>query len=227
MSGTEEMATDSRHWLFPIARAVPAALMAVAITFTADHSARLGLAAFGGFALLSGLVMLSPGIRRTGPLPADAAQKTARLAQGVVTLIAGAVALAAAVLIPVATAQLPALVAIVAGWGVLAGGLELYSALRARGRHAGARDAGFLGVLTILLAAVMLIVPQDYAEAYAVPDGASGVVTASIMLVGALGAYGAIAAVFLLIAGFSLKPVSTAGAGASPTQEQATQDGTP
>ena len=39
-------------WPVPIVRAVPAILVGLVITFSADHTALFGLLAFGGFAVV-------------------------------------------------------------------------------------------------------------------------------------------------------------------------------
>jgi uncharacterized membrane protein YhaH (DUF805 family) len=56
-SGTAQ--SRSRYWLVPIARAAVAAVAAVVITFSQDHSAALGLTVFGAFALLSALAVFA------------------------------------------------------------------------------------------------------------------------------------------------------------------------
>jgi hypothetical protein len=63
---------------------------------------------------------------------------------------------------------------------------------------------------------VVLITPPDLQDEFTGENGVSGVLSTSIMVVGFLGAYGAIAAVYLIIAGLSLKWAPVA----------ATQDGT-
>jgi hypothetical protein len=89
---------------------------------------------------------------------------------------------------------------------VVAGFLELVAGIRVRGRRAVARDWIFVGALTVLLAVVALVIPPDYSQHYfAKGDGGSRVLNTSVMIVGALGVYGAISAVYLAIAGFSLR----------------------
>ena len=41
-------------WVAPLARALPALVLGLVITFSQDHSARLGLTGFGVFAVVTG-----------------------------------------------------------------------------------------------------------------------------------------------------------------------------
>ena len=50
-------APTPRYWLAVIARAVVAAVVAIAITFSADHSAPFGFLTFGALALASAIVV--------------------------------------------------------------------------------------------------------------------------------------------------------------------------
>ena len=51
----------------------------------------------------------------------------------------------------------------------------------------------------------MLLVPADFVDVISIPGKDVPPLTASVMVVGLLGAYAAIAAVYLVIAGLSLK----------------------
>jgi uncharacterized membrane protein YhaH (DUF805 family) len=193
-SGTAQ--SRSRYWLVPIARAAVAALAAVVITFSQDHSAALGLTLFGAFALLSALAVFAG----SGSLAADRVAQHTFVAQAILTLAAGVVALAFA-----ASASLPAFFAIVLIWALLTGSLELYNGFRVRGRSPLARDWMTIGVVTVLLAVAFLAVPQGLDQQFTGPDGVERSLTASIVAVGVFGAYAAIVAVLLVIGGFSLK----------------------
>ena len=186
---------DAAYWYVPLARAVPAAAMAVLITFSADHSARMGLLGFGMFAVLSGLVLALLSSRPLGP----GVQRSVFVGQGVLTVLAGLVAL----IWP--NAGLGFFLFLLSLWAALSGFLELYAGLRSRGRHAASRDWLFIGGLTVVLAIVVLVIPPDMQEQFSGENGVSGVLSTSIIVVGCLGAYGAIAAVYLVIAGLSLK----------------------
>jgi uncharacterized membrane protein HdeD (DUF308 family) len=192
--GTAQART--RYWLVPIARAAIAAVAAVVITFSQNHSAALGLTVFGAFAALTGLAILA-GSRS---LKADGVAHHVFVAHAILTLAAGGVALAFA-----ASASLPVFFAVVLIWALLTGALELYSGFRLRGRSPLARDWMTIGVVTVLLAVAFLVVPQGLDQQFTGPDGIERSLTASIVAVGVFGAYAAIVAVLLVIGGFSLK----------------------
>jgi hypothetical protein len=91
-------------------------------------------------------------------------------------------------------------------WAVFTGALELYVGIRSRRRSAGlARDWIFAGGLTVLFAIATLLVPASFSDHFVGPDGVARDLTAAIMVVGLFGAYTAILAVYLVIAGLSLK----------------------
>lgn len=188
---------DAAYWYAPLARAVPAAALACVITFAGGfYTPDYGLGAFGGYAILAGLVGIFLSIRVLG----RDATRTLFLLQGIVSVVAGVAALVGI------NGGLPVLLVVVATWGVVAGFLELVAGIRVRGRRAVARDWIFIGALTVLLAVVALVIPPDYSQHYfAKGDGGARVLNTSVMIVGALGVYGAIAAVYLAIAGFSLR----------------------
>jgi uncharacterized membrane protein HdeD (DUF308 family) len=195
MASRDTPAHDAAYWYVPVARAIPLAAMAVLITFSADHSSRLGLLSFGLFAVLSGLAVALLSLRPLG----RGVQRAVFVGQGALTALAGLVAL----IWP--NAGVGFFLFLLSGWAALTGFLELYAGVRARGRHAASRDWLFIGGLTVILALVVLIVPPDLQQPFEGENGVSGVLSTSIIVVGCLGAYGAIAAVYLIIAGLSLK----------------------
>jgi hypothetical protein len=81
------------------------------------------------------------------------------------------------------------------------------------------RDALVIGVLTLVLGLALLLVPAQYALQYRVEDAnATFTLTGIILAVGIFGAYAAIVAVYLGIAGFSPRkrqPVTTESAEAT------------
>lgn len=186
----------SRYWLVPVTRAAVAAVAAIVITFSQDHSASLGLTIFGAFAVLTGLALLAG----TRSLAEDRVAQRTFAAQAFLTIAAGTVSLVAA-----ASGSLPAFFAIVLAWALLTGALELYNGFRLRGRSPLARDWTTTGLVTVLLAVAFLVVPQDLNQQFSGPDGVERSLTASIVTVGIFGAYAAIVAVLLVIGGFSLK----------------------
>ncbi|WP_235201522.1 hypothetical protein [Microbacterium sp. CH12i] len=89
--------------------------------------------------------------------------------------------------------------------------------MRARRTDSAARDAITVGVLGLVLAIILIVIPADYAQPYAV-GGEALTLSGIILAVGMFGGYTAIVAVFLAIAGFSprraepLKDAETADA---------------
>ena len=185
-----------KSWIAPLVRAVPAIVLAIVITFSADHSSALGLLTFGIFGIVSGLAIGIFALRgAAGP------GRTIQLIQAVITLVAGIAAAA------VTGGGLPYLVLILSAWAVTTGFLELYLGLRAR-REPGARDHIFIGALTVVLAIAVLVVPPDFVQPFAF-DEVTGQVTASVIVVGLLGAYWAILGIFLVIAAVPVPASST------------------
>ncbi|MFT4030236.1 MAG: DUF308 domain-containing protein [Protaetiibacter sp.] len=189
-------------WVAPLARAVPALALGLVITFSQDHSAGLGLVGFGVFAVVTAAVLLASGLR------ADRAVRGLVLVQGVVTAVAGI----AALVLP--GGGIGYLVPVVSAWAIVAGALETVNGIRFRRARAAARDWLVTGVLTVLLGLVVLLVPQTFADPYAVED-VTGTVTADILLVGILGAWAVVAGVQLAIAAGTLRTPRAASAKAA------------
>ena len=203
MSSLDDNVTHAaRYWPWVLLRALIALVLGVVITFTADHSTLLGYIAFGAFALVSGATLLVGGVLA---VPAGVLRG--------VQLVQGAVSAALGVLALLTTgAGLPFLILVLSAWAVITGFLELYAGLRSRGRLDYARDWLFAGGLTVFFAIVVLVVPGDYNQPFTGPDGIERALTASVILVGVLGAYGAVLGVYLVIAGLSLKWANRAAA---------------
>ncbi|HEX3679161.1 MAG TPA: hypothetical protein VHU90_05535 [Galbitalea sp.] len=195
-------AEDAAYWYAPLARAVPAAALACVITFAGGfYTPEYGLASFGGYAIVIGVLGVVLSFTR---FPGGVL-RTVFLIQAIVSVAAGAVALIGV------HGGLPVLLVVVALWGIIAGFLELYAGVRSRGKRAVARDWIFVGALTVLFAVVCLVIPPGYVQHYNAPgDGGSRILNASVMVVGAMGIYGAVVAVYLAIAGFSLRFGATA-----------------
>ena len=185
----------SRYWPWVLLRALPAIALAVVITFSQDHSTRLGFVTFGVFALVSGIAVAAGAVRA---LDAGVARWTF-VAQGALGVLAGLTALLSS------GGGTAFLIFVVSAWAVVTGFLELYSGLRGRGRIDSSRDWLFAGGLTVLFAVAVLLVPADYAQLFTGPDDVQRSLTASIVLVGLVGAYDALLGVYLVIAGLSLK----------------------
>lgn len=183
------------YWLLPVLRAVPAAAVALVITFSAEHSARFGLLAFAAFAMATGLLVAAVTRLRLS----RSGVRAILTAQAVVSLLLGGTALV------LAGGGVTAFFVVVTVWAALTGGLELYGGIRDRGRHPASGDWITAGSLTLVLAIVFLVVPPDFAQDFVGPDGVARVLDSSVVAVGLFGAYSAIIAVYLLVAGFSAK----------------------
>jgi uncharacterized membrane protein HdeD (DUF308 family) len=185
----------ARYWPWVLLRALPALVVAAVITFSLDHSARLGFLTFGPLALASGVVFTVGAVAALD----RGVLRTMFLLQGVVSVLIGAVAL----FFP--GAGVGFLLLLVGAWAALTGFAELYCGLRSRGRVDSAKDWLFGGALTVLLAIVALLIPSGFSQPFTGPDGVERALTSSIVLVGVVGAYGAILGIYLVIAGLSLK----------------------
>jgi len=209
----QDVAAPHREWIFTLARAVIAAVAALVITFTTGHDARLGLLVFAGFALATGLLL----VVRTWRGRARGIERVLLVARLAVSVVAGAAALVAA---SGDSAALVEFLLLVTGWAVVTGMLEFYAGFRTRPRGLVERDALVVGVLGVLLAIVFLIVPPDFQQSFRSPEGGNGVVTSQVVLVGVLGAYFAIVAVYLGIGAFSLKWAKAADAATDTDSER-------
>lgn len=183
---------DVRH--VQLARAFFAALAAVMVTFSSDHSAAVGGSVFSGFALASALVFAL-----SAWLVYGSGQRATPLLLAVVTGIAG---LAASIGVwRTATFFLVLVIA----WAVLSGAIEIIGAVRDRraGHAAFARDGLTVGVITLLLAVALLFTRADFSYDYSIEGAGTFTLTGITIAVGIFGGYAAIVAVYLAIAGFS------------------------
>jgi uncharacterized membrane protein HdeD (DUF308 family) len=187
-------ADDAPAWYVPLARAVPALVLALVVTFTPDHSAALGLVTLGVFGILAGAVLTAFALRSRRSVT-----RTITLAQGLVTIVAGVASLAAP------GGGLPYFVFVLTAFAAITGFLELYLGLRSRGHAGSSRDWVFAGALTAVLALVVLLLPPDFSQVFTGPDGVVRELTASVIVVGTLGAYWAILGIYLVIAALSVK----------------------
>lgn len=181
-------------WPVPIVRAVPALVVGLVITFSANHTPQLGLVAFGAFAALTGLVLAWGAFRMS-----DRVLRGVSIAQGAAALLTGVAALA------FTTSGLGLLLFLVTAFAAVTGFLELYAGLRARGRHPSSRDWLAVGGFTAVAALVFLLIPLD-----------------SVQTIGLFGAYGILVGLFLVIAGLSLKWASPAAAQQNAAESAAT-----
>ncbi len=184
-------------WALPAGRAAVAIVLGLVITFSADHSAPLGLLTFGVFAVVTGLLIGGFAIA-SGP---GSMTRGASIAQAVVTLAAGVAALA------ITTGGVGYLVLVVSGWAIIAGALELASGLRGRrqgaSRSIATNDSVLVGALTVILGIAVLVIPPDLAVPFEGDKGVSGVLTSAVIVVGSIGFWGVITGVLLAISAAS------------------------
>lgn len=173
------------------ARAALAAVAALMITFSPDHSAAIGLSVFGGFAIVTAVVM---GLAAGLAYPAGRRWPAVLLAA--ISLVAGM------------AGSVPAwrtenlFFVLVISWALLSGLVELLAGIRYRGEE-GSRDAITIGVLSLVLGAALLLIPSGFVQPYTIDQAGSFELTGIILGVGMFGGYAAIVAVFLGIAAFT------------------------
>lgn len=186
-------------WALTAVRAILVLVLGLAITFTGGHSAAFGLLAFGLFGVVGGLSLLGGALAVLGrPV------RGSFLVQAIVTIGAGAGALVVGAS-GTAGGDVVALVGIVSAFGILTGALELVAGLRARRTDRSARDWILTGVLTVLLGLVFLLVPPGYSQSLGGIERISGTLTASVVLVGLLGAWGVVVGMLQAISAISLR----------------------
>lgn len=175
-----------------LGRALFAAVAAIMVTFSPDHSAAVGLSVFGGWAVATALVLLlavwlvyPQGARATPVL------------LGSLTLVAGMIAGIGGI------RSTTLFFALVISWALVTGIVELVSGIRQRraGEAAGP-DAVLIGAITIALGLGLLLVNPAYSLDYVIEKAGAFTLTGITIGVGIFGAYAAVVAVFLGIAGF-------------------------
>lgn len=188
-----------------LARAVFAAIAALMITFSRDHSASVGLSVFSGFAIATALIW---GLSAWLVYPR--AQRSTAILLAVVSIVAGMTA-------GILTLRSVTLFFVVTiAWLLISGVIEAVSGARALrsgaadGARSASRDALTLGVITAVFGLGMLFVPWGYTLEYTVPGAPTPFTLTGIIIgVGVFGAYAAVAAVYLAIAGLSPRHVPT------------------
>lgn len=186
---------EVRH--LQMARALFAAIAAVMITFSIDHSAGVGVAVFSGFAVATALVTFL-----AVWLVFRAGERWPSVILGIIMLVAGMVS------------SLPALrttdgfFTLLTIWAVIAGAVELTLGLVGRRRDTpAAREAVFVGILTLVLAVALVIIDRSYSLEYYIEEAQRSFELTGITIgVGVFGVYAAIVAVYLGIAAFSPRP---------------------
>jgi len=185
-------------------RALFAAIAALMITFSSDHSATVGLTIFGGFAVSTALVFVL-----AAWLVAPAGGRWWYLLFAAIAFVTGTLAGVPALHSPTMFFVLIII------WGTLTGALEILVGLRERKARKQAQDATHLtdidtsrdslitGALGILLALGVLAVPVQYTLNYSIEGAGDFTLTGITVAVGIFGGYAAIVAVLLGIAGLS------------------------
>ena len=185
---------DVRH--LQLARAAFAAIAAVMVTFSPDHSATVGLAVFSGFAIATGLVFAV-----AAWLVYPAGRRWPSVLLGALSLVAGLVASIGSL------RSTTTFFVLVIAWALVTGLIEAIVAFRAHRTDADrstSRDGLTIGALTVVLGLALLLVQPGYALDYYLEDAErSFTLTGITIAVGVFGGYAAIVAVFLGIAGFS------------------------
>ena len=177
-------ATPDRYWVVPAVRSVLGIVIGCVIAFTKDsHTAFFGLIVFGIFATLDGL---ATGVL-TVVFSSRGLMRTQFVIQGLVGLAAGVLALA------LSGNGLGMFLYLVTVWALITGALELYGGIRDRHAHAGARDWIFTGILSVTLAIILVLVPDD-----------------PLLAIGLFGSWAVITGVFQAIGAASLRFASRA-----------------
>lgn len=212
------------RWPVLVLLAVPALGAALAITFSADHSARYGLTVLGAFGIATAVAgaitirLLPRGLRAHATARAGIAAGF-----GVVALSALGWAVGPGV---DAVAAATALSWITAGGLLALAVVDVFTWRRLRGRDRSARDWLASAIILGAGAIAPLLVPANYLLPYVVRDRDVVLpleLTASIMMVGLTGAVLAILGVYLAIAGLSLLPAAGATTPSEPGPEAAVQ----
>lgn len=193
------------RWPIPIMLAAPALGIALAITFSADHSAQFGLIVVGLFALLTAIAAGG-----AAALSGSGAVRSALLVKAAIGVVTGTAAILSAF---AATGPDPiigtsTLAIVTAGTLLFLGAVDAWLGFRTRGDRF-ARDWNAGAIIAVVTAIVVMLVPPDFHHAFTGPDGVERHLTASIVIVGVTGAGLAILGVFYAIAGASLIPQRT------------------
>lgn len=197
---TNEISTGTpAYWLVFIVRAFPALVIAAVVTFSADHSVALGFVLFALFAATTGIIVLVGGILS----PHSRLVRTFAVTHGALGAVCAVIAAGVVVVLP--EASVGNLILVVAVYAAATGLVELYLGVRTRRAFAVSRDWVFMGGITTLFAVALLFIPLELRDPITGQSGIEGYLTAPVVAVGLFGAYCAIIAVYLVIAGLSLK----------------------
>ncbi|MFB2580095.1 hypothetical protein ACEXQD_02510 [Herbiconiux sp. P15] len=167
----------SPYWGVPVARAIPFIVTALVLTFSPNHSAQVGLIAYGILAVISGALVAVLSWRTL----AERSLRVTFLIQGISGVVFGALALA------LNGGGLGFLLFCATMNSAIGGFLELYTGLR-HSKNPASRDWAITGALTVIFSLVLIFFPTD-----------------PVFVVGMLGAFSAIVGLLLVIGGLSLR----------------------
>ncbi|MCC6376201.1 MAG: hypothetical protein IT191_04195 [Microbacteriaceae bacterium] len=182
-------------WIPQLVRATLLLATGLVITFLANHETWIGLLTLGVIGVGSGLLVLWESKllgRHLGSVLA--------VTQGLVSIAIGIIALV------VADSEVRTLLFLIALFAGITGLLELFRGLVFRGLRVESKDWLGVGVLTCLLAMATVFLPADFSNPWSVEEHGvivRGVVTAQVVSVGLIGAWGVLTGVYLAIAAFS------------------------
>ena len=226
---------EVRH--LQIARAAFAAVAAIMVTFSPDHSAAYGMSIFSGFGILTGITFLAalwlvyPAGRRWPAVLLG----TLGIAAGMVSSLATMRTVTGFFATVVTWALLSGLIETIAGWRDLrlhrrtngpqreiAPGVVDAGPWVGPGPSGEARDGVVIGVITMILGIALLFVPAQYALRYTIEEAHQTFTLTGITIgVGIFGAYAVIIAVYLGIAAFSpRKPLITEAPATAPADQK-------
>lgn len=172
--------STARPWKTLVMRAVLAALAAVAVTFSPDHSPAFGLGVVAAFAVVSGILGVLTARNSSANPGSIALVRFAAIASSAAGLLAvGALALGLG---------LGALVIVVAAVGAISSVTEFLLSRVTEPGTPTTKDHRILGSVAALLVVGVLIAHDN-----------------SVVVVGVFGAWAAVTAVFTLITAFTLK----------------------
>ncbi|MGO2110401.1 MAG: HdeD family acid-resistance protein [Pseudoclavibacter sp.] len=203
-----------RLWVAMLVRALPAAVVALIVTFTQEYTPSFSFVALGAFALASGVLI---GFEAIG-IPFHPA-RALTFARSIVSAIAGGAALVFGVVPHLATVT--GFIWHVSIWAIVTGLLELLAAWQVRRLPLFAREVLISGALTLLFGIVIALVPPDLDADYGGLEQIEGSLTATVQSTGFLGAYAAVLAVLLIIEGLTLRGIARRAAGGDPPDPDA------
>ncbi len=184
-------------WLPQLLRCLVLIALGLFITFLPNHDSVLGMLVLGAIGIATGIAVIWESLA-AGP----GAGRGLGFLQAATSVLIGAFALL------FSGSGVSSLLLATIVFAGTTGILELLRGVLSRGRHSAARDWLTVGVLTSILALIVVFIPADFARNWSVVDHGttvSGVLDAQIVVVGLIGAWAILSGVFLFIAALSNK----------------------